>query len=42
MKIANQQEIKFLVKLDTERKKVLRLYLGWTMADVERAIAQIP
>ncbi|MUG93416.1 hypothetical protein F7734_13645 [Scytonema sp. UIC 10036] len=38
----HKQELKFIIKLDTERKKVLRVSLGWTMADVERAIAQSP
>ncbi|GAA6623495.1 hypothetical protein [Scytonema sp. NUACC26] len=38
----HEQDLKFIIKLDTERKKVLRVSLGWTMADVERAIAQSP
>ncbi len=36
------EEPKFIIKLDAERKKVLRICLGWTVADVERAIANKP
>ncbi|ARV57338.1 hypothetical protein BZZ01_00685 [Nostocales cyanobacterium HT-58-2] len=36
------EEPKLLIKLDAQRKKILRVYLGWTLADVERAISNQP